>query len=164
MKNNSTLKTIITIIVIIVIILAVIYLPGIIKNQNSNNSINDKQSVEYTKNYEVNEYIPIMINDEQMSRIYLSDYMNNVLYNPDKAYDSLNKEYREKKFGSLDAYKNYINSLNLSKSSELDKYATYDKYDYKYYDLYDKDGNRYIFKTNGVMQYEIYLDDYTVDI
>ena len=34
----------------------------------------------------------------------------------------------------------------------------------KIYGVYDTNGNIFIFETNGVMQYAVYLDDYTVEI
>ena len=35
---------------------------------------------------------------------------------------------------------------------------------YKVFGLYDNYGYHYIVKTKGVMQYEVYLDDYTIEI
>ena len=40
---------------------------------------------------------------------YEYDYKNNILTDIDKAYNSLNLEYREKRFGNIESYKEYIN-------------------------------------------------------
>lgn len=118
---------------------------------------------EFLKNYEVNEYIPVYVSDEDMAKIYLNEYINTMYLNTEKAYELLDKEYRSKRFGNITNYKNYVNSLNYS-SYKLDKFYVKTSDEYKIFGVYDTNGNVFIFKTNGVMQYTVYLDDYTVEI
>ena len=117
----------------------------------------------YLKNYEVNEYIPTYVTDEDMAKIYLNDYIHNMYFDINKAYNLLDEEYRNKKFGSLDNYRNYVNTLNCS-DYEIDKYYIKDTDGFKIFGVYDKNDNFFAFKTKGVMQYTVYLDDYTVEI
>ena len=114
------------------------------------------------KVYGVNEYSVTEISDQDMTMIYLNDYIYNVNNNIETAYNLLNEEYRLKKFGDIEGYKNYIDSINYAVT--LSSYSLSSKAGNDIYTAYDKNGNMYIFKTNGVMQYEVYLDDYTVEI
>lgn len=118
---------------------------------------------EFLKNYKVNEYIAAYISDEDMARIYLNDYIYNIYYNAVDAYNLLDEEYREKKFGSIENFKNYIDSLGYS-GFYLDKYYKHEADGYIVFGVYDKNGNFFAFKTKGVLQYTVFLDDYTVEI
>ena len=161
MNNERNFKSIIPFVIIVVAILGVIYLPKYFKNDDKYNSNSSKYNNIIKDKYGVNEYIAIYVDDEQMTRKYLMDYLNNVFNDIDSSYNLLNQEYREYKFGGVERYKDYINSLNLSMSTSIYKYATYERRGYKYYDLYDKSGNRFIFRTKGVLQYEVLFEDYT---
>ncbi len=160
-KNNSFISYLIVGLFIIALI-SIMYLSKYLNKEKF--ELNPNYKVETIENYEVNQYIPVMINDEQMSRKYLLDYINSVYNNMDNSYNLLNLEYRNERFGSVDAYKDFINSLNINNGVSVSRYATYEKGNYKYYDIYDNNDNRYIFKTNGVMQYELFFDDDTVKI
>jgi len=160
-KNNSFISYLIVGLFIIIFILIINFSKIFNKEEFE---INPNYKVETIENYKVNQYIPVMINDEQMSRKYLLDYINSVYGNIDDSYNLLNLEYRNERFGSVDAYKDFINSLNINNGVSVSRYATYEKGDYKYYDIYDNNDNRYIFRTNGVMQYELFFDDDTVKI
>lgn len=121
----------------------------------------DYQMIE--KDYGVNEYSKINISENQMAIIYLNDYKNNLLNDIETAYNSLNTDYRNAKFNSLDSFKSYISNINISAIS-LNKYQIKSKNNYVYYYLYDTNDNLYIFKIISVMEYELYLDDTTVEI
>ena len=123
----------------------------------------DNDEIIYLKDYEVNEYIPVYVSEEDMAKIYFNDYIYKMHSDVNKAYNLLDEEYRNKKFVNIDNYKNYINSLeNLN--YVLDSFYVYDIGKNKVYGVYDTNGNIYIFKTRGIMQYTVYLDDYTVEI
>lgn len=118
---------------------------------------------EFLKNYKVNEYIATYISDEDMAKIYLNDYIHNMYYDIESAYNSLDIEYRNKRFGTIENYKNYVYSLGYS-SYTLSSYYKKDVSGYIIFGVYDNNGNFFAFKTKGVMQYSVYLDDYTVEI
>lgn len=156
MQNKPELKNII-IFGCILLFFTVIY---IIIDKVVNNETDEPI---FLKNYEVNEYIPMYVSDEDMAKIYLNDYIHIMYSDVNKAYTLLDENYRNKKFGSIENYKNYIKSLtNLS--YKVDSFYIDDRGKNKIYGVYDTNGNMFIFKTNGIMQYTIYLDDYTVEI
>lgn len=118
---------------------------------------------EFLKNYEVNEYIASYVSDEDMAKIYLNDYVHNMFYDIEKAYNLLNDEYRTKRFVNLEQFENYVYSLDYS-TYDLARYYKKDVDGYIIFGVYDKNGNFFAFKTKGVLQYTVYLDDYTVEI
>lgn len=155
--KNSPIKTFI---IISVIVLVFFLSYQLIKKLTTDDSLGYS---EFLKNYEVNEYIATYVSDEDMAKIYLNDYIHNMYYDVETAYNLLDKEYKNKKFGSLDSYKMYVNSLNFTTYNLVRYYKTSDD-GYLTFGVYDNNGNFFAFKTNGVMQYKVYLDDYTVEI
>ena len=155
--KDSPIKTF----VIVGIIVLVFFLSyQLIKKLTTDDSLDYS---EFLKNYEVNEYIATYVSDEDMAKIYLNDYIHNMYYDVENAYSLLDEEYRNKKFGSLVSYKAYVKSLNF-RTYTLDRYYISSDDGYLTFGVYDNNGNFYAFKTNGVMQYKVYLDDYTVEI
>ena len=118
---------------------------------------------DHLKNYKVNEYIPTHVSTEDLLKIYLNDYLYNMRYNEEIAYKSLDKKYRDKKFGSLENYHNYVIQF-LTKEISAKKYMREYKDGRTIYKVYDQDDNVYIFKTSGIMQYSLFLDEDTVEI
>ena len=155
--NKSPIKTFLMVGGILILLsLTYVILVNVTKN-------NAKDEEIYLKNYKVNEYIPSYVSEEDMAKIYLKDYVHNMYYDIDKAYDSLDTEYRNKKFGSIEQYKTYVYNLEHT-AFVVSRYYVQTKDEYIIFGVYDTFGNLYIFKTNGVMQYSVYLDDYTVEI
>ncbi len=155
--------------IIIICILLVLLSLGILflVKKNQNNLDEETNYVEERiTHYEANEYTPIYIDDNRIVNIYFSEYISNMIFNVNEAYNSLNKEYREKKFGSLDKYIEYVNK-NLSEevmAASIDKYYKSNINGHKIFDIYDKYENHYIIKEISIMNYEVYLDDYTIKI
>lgn len=120
--------------------------------------------INYTMNpktYDVNEYNLVNITDRQLAAIYLNDYRNYLKNNIDQAYELLNEEYRSKKFNNIEEFKTYINTININNMS-VEKYNISD--DKKIIDVYISDNDRFIFKIKNILEYEVYLDDTTVEI
>lgn len=111
------------------------------------------------KTYGVNEYSPVNITDEQMANIYLNDFKYNLYHDINYAYNLLNNEYRNSRFGSIQNFISYVDSLNYN-TMNIDSYSINNNF----ITVYMKDNNKYIFKIISVMEYEVYLDDYTVEI
>lgn len=157
MKNKfSNFKNYILIFIVILLFLSIIYVPKIIKSFQNDK---DYLKIELKENYGVNEIIPVYVDDKQMSRIYLIDFMNMLIYDIDGSYNMIDKSYSIYNFSDLESYKRYIKGLNIDMNNSVSKYATYERLGYKYYDVYDKDGHRFIFKTNGVLQYTVLFGD-----
>ena len=154
--------------IILICILLVLLSLGLFFLINRKNNVNDELDYveENITHYEANEYTPIYIDDNRIVNIYFNEYISNMIFNVNEAYNSLNKEYREKKFGSLDKYIEYVNK-NLSEevmAASIDKYNISNVNGNKIFDIYGKYENHYIIKEISIMNYEVYLDDYTINI
>lgn len=155
--NKNNIKYTIIIVLLILVFIVSFY---IIKNYKSNNKLSYD---EFLKDYKVNEYITSYVSDEDMAKIYLKDYIHTMYSNVEKAYDLLDEDYKKAKYQTLESYKNFVNNLTFNKY-EMIKYYKQSKGKYLIFGVYDNNGNFFAFKTNGVMQYSVYLDDYTVEI
>ncbi|MBQ2946909.1 MAG: hypothetical protein IJE04_03565 [Bacilli bacterium] len=156
-------KNIFWLVLVFVILLVAYFIREFIASRDIyNESYLDGDDYIMTKKiYGVNEYSVINISDEQMANIYINDFKNYLYTDINYAYQLLNEEYRNLKFGSIDSFKNYINSID-SNDMDIDRYSI--NGDRNVFTIYTKDNKKYIFKTMSVMEYEVYLDDYTVEI
>lgn len=155
-------KSYIWLVVLVIIGLLVFY--GIKIYRSKKTLVPTNNYINYTMNpktYDVNEYNLVNINDRQSAAIYLNDYRNYLKNNIDQAYELLNEEYRSKKFNNIQEFKDYINSININTMS-VEKYNISD--DKKIIDVYISDNDRFIFKIKSILEYEVYLDDTTVEI
>lgn len=162
-KNNiRNNKKIITICFLLIFIFFVIYIITSIINIYSDTS----EEVVFLKNYKSNEYIPVKMTSDGIAVKYLNDFKNNMVSDVEEAYNSLNEEYRTKRFKDFDGFKKYVDDfMSLSfVSLELEKYSITNIGGNKIYNIYDGNGFQYIFKEISVMDYEVYLDEYTVEI
>ena len=134
--------------------------PEEIKNQVEQSLIKE---IEYQ---DVNSFMTTSISDERMAKKYYSDFTYKMLYMPEKAYEQLDKEYREKRFGNYDNFLSYVNDIAGVIAGET--YGRYLIEEGDGYTLYTaagqdtSDPRRYYFKETSVMQYVAYLDDYTL--
>ena len=159
LKNNK--KTII----ICIILLGIV---GLVSYLINNNRFND--NVEYyeekIEKYDANQFIPVYVTESDMANKYLNDFKNLMLYDLDSAYNVVNKKYRDKKYSSIEIFKENIKdeySKNFY-SINVKEYSVVNKGDYKYYYIRDSRDKLYIFKELSIMNYEVFLDDYTVEI
>lgn len=159
LKNKKT-------IIICMFLILVVFIIYLFNQKNGLIGEIDTENYEYLKNYKNNEFLPVYVTEEDMVKKYLNDYKNNMLFNVSDAFNSLNKEYREKRFGDLNGYKKYLESiLSLSiYSTEVEKYSVTNIGGNKLFNIYDKSGNQYLIKELSIMNYEVYLDEYTVTI
>ena len=90
---------------------------------------------------------------------YFDNFKKLLINNPNKLYEILDKEYREKKFLSYENFLNYLRrTSNRFSSLEVSKYQ-YKNDTIKIIDNYE---NYYTFKMSDVMKYTIMLDNYTI--
>ena len=128
------------------------------------NNIKEKGNTSaYEKTIEKNEYNQILENktftDYMLCIKYLTNYQNIRNYNYEMAYNLLDPEYREKRFKTLDNYKEYVEE---SDNIVLDKYLVNINAEYTEYICIDKNENYYIFKATNPMEYTLTLDTYTI--
>ena len=157
-----------------------------IKNQSNENS--EKVISKRTYNFYRNAYVT----NEDVSRAYYIDFIKLMLTDPNQAYEMLNEEYKKDKFGNIENFKNYIRSnrntiqmiykVETADSSDFKSFLEYDKYiqansDYKmksysvneYNNYYQYvcgniTGSNYIFIAKYPLDYEVFMDSYTIDL
>ena len=95
---------------------------------------------------------------------YFEKMKTDLLYDQEYIYNLLDDEYKEKKFGNIDGFKNYI-ELNKETflNMEIQKYARYYYDGYTQYVALDNFGNYYVFNETSTMDYKVLLDTYTID-
>ena len=108
-----------------------------------------------------NTFDSLNLSEDDMANKYFQNYKELMLDDPESAYNVLDNDYKQKRFGTLEDYKKYIqdNSEKL-KSINMSGY-TVDYYyapDYTVYTCKDQDGNTYTFKVTAVMQYSLILN------
>ena len=112
------------------------------------------------RDYKINEVIPVYVNTEQVAKKYLAEYVNFMLYYPEKAYELLDSEEKSKRFSSIEEFEYYINQLKSIKleKAEVKKYSysTYNKKNTFY--IIDNSGNTYRFIENSIMDYTVILN------
>lgn len=133
------------------------------KNGYSEDNLNQIEVKDIISNDD-NEYEYISVTDRMMAESYLEDYANIIMNDRKRSYEMLEEEYKQQRFLTLTEYENYIN--NAQKDYEmisLKEYATSVEKDNKIYTCKDQYGNTYIFKEKGIMEYDVQLDDYTLN-
>ena len=100
------------------------------------------------------------ITDTQVILMYLEDYINLAMSNPEKAYEKLDSECKNKYFPNIDIYIKYvkekykdIKTINISTQYQVNNLKEYSEYI-----CYDMNGNRYIFKEKNIGNYTIYIE------
>lgn len=156
-----------SIFVIIIILITLIFLN---KNMQEETDKPPEQQEEQQYYSEIqytqyNEIYYAHISDMQLCNTYLLDYKSNAINHTEDAYNSLDKEYREKRFGSFENYKKYVQE-NAEKifGIKLAKYQVKKYDDYNQYICIDQYGNYYVFNETAIMKYTLALDTYTTDL
>lgn len=162
-----------------------------------NTKINEEivSNEKYEKTIENNSYNTLLyqyLSEQDIIEKYFQDYLENVVFNINQAYNQLDSDYRAKRFANLDDYKNYIKLnediiLKMCKKTrkqytDFDNYEEYEEYystvsnigltkyniemtdEGKRYICIDTYGNYYIFNISSIMQYSVILDTYTLDL
>lgn len=122
---------------------------------------NNYNSVKENKN---NKYSNIVVDDEELLKKYMSYYRYNTLCNIQKAYELLDVDYRNKRFGNIEEYQKYLEENKMRTVPLLVKYAKSTDEQVTTYVCIDANNNYYIFKETNIMKYSLILDTYTVDL
>ncbi len=145
-----------------------IFLSDYIEKYNYSRKMN-KSDIKIDKNLlDANLYNKIIIGtitDEDMSKEYFNIQKNNLLYDIEKIYNKLDTEYKEKKYSDyLDFEKYFLDLRNQLRESTLAKYSVANINNKSIYTLIDNDNRYYIIENeNGLINYNVKLDNYTVD-
>lgn len=164
MDNNKDNKKIIVICLLLVLIIGGI--SYFINNKERFIGDSTVYSEERIEKYAANQFIPVYISESDMANKYLNDFKYLMMNDLNSAYNVLNNDYKNSKYGS---YENFVNDITNKYSVQfykmsVDKFAIVNEYGDKFYYIYDVSGNLYIFKEISIMNYEVYLDDYTVEV
>lgn len=130
------------------------------------NSIYD---IEYTNEETIidekdfNDYVPVSVNSEYMCQQYFNLYKSIALAKPEIAFEFLDKEYKEKRFGDISSYKEYLSDNQEEiKNIQLSQYLVNGYDDYTEYVCKDQNENLYIFNETEIMKFNMKLDTYTI--
>lgn len=135
-----------------------------ISKENLKTIVNEL-NIKLIERNDYNEVKKIKLDEERICLQYYYDYMNMLRNDTDKLYETLNNEYREKRFENIENFKDYINE-NKQKLEKVvpSNYQVKSRNNYTEYRLVDEEGRNYIFCATAAMKYTMYLDTYTVDL
>ena len=139
-----------------------------ISSDNYNNKINEEvnEDIKTENIIELNEYnqiVNVTMNDEKICDKYLKYYNNLLLKNPEKAYQLLDDDYKNKRFSDIDEFKNYIKERELAiKKCYLDEYTVELKDNKTVYIIKDTYNYYYEIAAESVMEFKIKMDEYTI--
>lgn len=156
---------------------------------NNHNTEIEKKKIESNK---YNKICYISPSEEQIIEKYFTDYIENALYYPQYAYDTIDIEYKNQHFDNVQDFQKYVannkdiflskDSTNMKKPNEFSNMDEYNLYFAKYkslkikeyqiknvngekrYIIIDNYGNNYIFYSTSPLQYKVILDTYTVPL
>lgn len=166
MKKN--VKYIIIILIVLLLIISIVLFFMLQKS----NVIDEEDLTNATQSeitsYKGYEFQPIIIDSATLASMYLNDLKINMLYNVEEAYNKLDDEYKQEKYPTLESFNQYIeNNMENIQSIAINKYeikrSEKDSSAYKLI-IIDKKDNYYIFDITAVMQYNVILDTYTLDL
>lgn len=125
---------------------------------------NDNRDIVIEKN-NYNSIYTVSTTDYEICLEYLKDYKNAVNNNPEKAYELLDTEYKEKRFGNVENYKEHINNTKSNLNvTVLKKYSVERSEETTKYVCVDENERYYIFEDDKLMDYKVILDTYTIDL
>ncbi len=118
---------------------------------------------ENIKENDNNKYSTITVNIENIAKDYINLYKRLALAKPELAYEFLDQEYREKRFGDLEVFEKYIDSNKEEiKKLAVEQYQVNTYSDYSEYVVKDKYENVYVFDEKAVLDFTFKLDTYTL--
>ena len=124
-----------------------------------------EEYVPQKKKYDCNEFSIIDMDTEDLLQIYFNNYKTAVLEETETAFNMIDKEYREKRFGNLESFKKYVTTnYNNIRGASLSSYITNEYDNYTQYVCKDSNGNYYIFREKAIMEYTMLLDTYTIEL
>lgn len=103
------------------------------------------------------------ISNERVAQDYFNEFKQLMQNDSAEAYELLDEEYRNKRFGSLEAFQTYLNNnRNEIEKTILSKYLVNNYENYTEYVCYDNYGNFLIFDATAIKKYTVKLDTYTI--
>ena len=124
--------------------------------------LNEKLGIINKKEYNI--YSLSNVEDQQIATEYFEAYKFLTLANPKYTYEKMSEQYRNRRFGSLQNYVEYVkNNYDDFKNMIAQKYLTNYNGKYTQYVIQDQNQNYYIFDILDALEYNVSLDNYTID-
>ena len=125
--------------------------------------INSLAQIQEVVKKDNNQYAINKVTIENTAKDYINRYKRMVLAKSELMYEKLDLQYREKRFGNVENFKDYI----ISNRQEiigirLEQYMVNNYEDYTEYVCRDQYKNLYIFKETAPMEFTVTLDTYTL--
>ena len=136
-----------------------------IKEENEVNEVLLAKDIEEIARNDQNIFTYVRMNTQDIIRKYVDDYKDKILNDLEGAYKNIDESYRTARFGSLEAFKIYVenNKQELMKIVPA-KYKIDQTDDYTQYTILTPDEDYYIFRETAVMEYSVILDTYSIDL
>jgi len=159
LKNKKT-------IIICLVLVGIVMLFSLFMNNRSIFSSEEKDYEEMIEKYDANQYIPVYVTESDIANKYLNDFKNLMINDVAGAYEVINNSYKNEKFGNFEKFKEYVlDQYSLAfYNMSVKEYSVVNNNGYKYYYIRDSRDKMFIFKELSIMNYEVYLDDFTVEI
>ena len=145
-----------------------LYLEDFIEKYNYSKDMNKNQININTYEIEANSFnskIKVNTSETNIVSQYFVEYKAKMINDAETAYNLLNEDYREKKYGSYEKFENFIkNNKEKILHSSIEKYQVTENNGIKNYICVDKDGKYYIFVEKDITYYEVILDTYTIEL
>lgn len=122
---------------------------------NANKIINDIKKISIIVNNDNKIKETELIKKEKICSLYLSDYINYIYIDINKAYELLSDDMKKKEFTSVNKFKQYIANNSENISSVADKCLLNNIDDKRVYSVIDNNENRYIFTESSIMNYKV---------
>ena len=134
------------------------------KKYNNIDEVEDSENMEEIQNNDENSFDYNRIKDDEEISKYFTYYCKLAINNTKKAYEMLEKDYKDKRFNQYSKFEDYIKkqAKNL-KEVEVAGYYVTKQEDSKIYTIVDQNGNVYIFNKKAPMNFTVQLDDYTLE-
>lgn len=123
------------------------------------------KNMDKIQNKEYNTYnISDLQNDEEIATEYFEAYRFLTLANPKYTYEKMSEQYRNKRFGTIENYIQYIKD-NYAEFKNIipQRYLLSSNGQYIQYVVQDQNQNYYIFEVKDALNYNVSLDNYTID-
>lgn len=137
----------------------------ILNNNQDINSITPSKLDQIDIN-DYNTYEYMQITEENIIKEITYLYKKTILGYPEIFYNNyLNSDYKKQKFKNLEEFKSYVErNKSLLQKIEVKKYDKVENNDNTIYILEDQYENIFMVSYNTIVNYKVYLDNYTIEL
>lgn len=145
-----------------------VLLEDYIKENYSGIKTGENIDISYPDKIEANTYNTFRyqaITDDTYITDIFNSFRENLIYNKSEVYENLNDTYKQKRFGTLENFKQYINDgIREISMMKLSKYQKTKYNEYTQYVCLADSGKYYIINVYSPTEIEFILDTYTIEL